>query len=124
MQSFTSIENKVKCAIPNIECCLGELGACYVENFNRGDVKDEDYWKMLYLRNSLKTLDRYICEADCRCGEKKVINPSKTPCLNSKNTISLGIAEIDCHHCLTEKEVLGLLETLKKLCSTCNCNCN
>lgn len=126
MESFTHIENKVKCVIQEAECCLADIGCEYVENINHGHLKEDDYWKMLQIRNYLNLLNRYLDEADCRCNKtKKVINPSQNRCLNPQiNYLPLGIQSVDCFHCLTEREVLKIIEVLKIFCSTCNCNCN
>lgn len=126
MKSFYNIENLVCCVLQEAKCCLGGISASYVNNVNHGKVVDEDYWKMLQISNYIDVLKAYNEEADCRCTkQKKVINPSKILCLNPEiNSIPLGIESVDCFHCLTEREILKIVEVLKIFCSTCNCNCN
>ena len=126
MESFTNIEEYVECTVQEAECCLGALGFTYANNVSHGETNEEDYWKMLQISNYIDALKRYTDEAYYRCGDRlRVINPTKIPCLNPQiNSLPLGIEKVDCCHCLTEREVLKMIEVIKIFCSTCNCNCN
>lgn len=123
MQSFTHIENQVVCAVEGADSCFGNMGYKHVNGKNHGHIDEENYWKMLQVNAYRKALMRYLSEANCRCKPPKVINPSPAPCLNPQvNSVPLGIPSVDCFHCLTERQVLRMIEVLKIFCSTCNCN--
>lgn len=85
--------------IKEAKCCSLNMGAQYAEAATFGNQTDEMFFNYLRLNSYIRTLTRFEEQNHKR---KKLCD----------------------WKCLTEKQICGILEEIKLLCSQCGCNCN
>ncbi len=122
--------NKLHEIICEAKCCSAVLGAKFAKATTYGEMTDQLYWDFMRLNAYIRTLERnetkYIHKK-----EKKQLQSVSIDVLEKKNsfltlrhkeTVVCTITEIS--PCLSDSEICQIVEHIRLLCATCNCNCN
>jgi hypothetical protein len=80
------------------------MGAKYVNDINHGVDSDQDFIGIIVLNQRIKSLERYI---------KSLSLPNECDCNADESVTS----------CLTEDQVLFIIEQIHGVCGGCSCNC-
>jgi hypothetical protein len=111
-------------------CCAATLGAQYAKAFKYGEVTDTHLWNFRKLHSFIQTLDRNHVTVKHKKELKAVssVNFSALEKQNSflslKHTHRVVCVKEEIGPCLSDSEIDHIVEQIRLLCSSCNCNCN
>lgn len=115
--------------ICNAKKCSVEMGAKYAHDFKYGELSEELKWNFLKLNGFIRTLLRN----QGTIKYKKELGYPTTVSIDSltkkKSFLYLRCEQrIICTKtkispCLSDSEINDIVEQIKLLCSSCNCNC-
>lgn len=116
--------------IEEAKCCSANMAHKWVKLATFGNKEDEFYYDYLRLNSYIRTLERNQVEYK----EIKVpINIQKvdfSSLRKQNNTLTLDSTQvqfecvkIEIRPCLSDDEISKIVEEIRLLCSSCNCNC-
>ena len=112
------------------KCCSATFGAKYAKAAKYGEVSEQQYWDYLRLNAYIRTLERNLPEFKYKKEAKLLQNVSldalekKNSFLTLQNNVTVVCTKTEISPCLTDSEVCQIVEYIRLLCSTCNCDCN
>lgn len=117
--------------ITEAKCCSGNLGHKVIRAAIFGNATDEMWFELMRLNSYIKTLERnkkkYITKKETVTVEPEKVDfnslhhNEKTLYLKSEQKVICTKVEIT--PCLTDSDISKIIEEIRLLCSTCNCNC-
>lgn len=118
-------------AIETAKCCSGKMAAKFVKAASTGDDTDELFYNFLRINAYIRTLERN--KGEVKKYAKKVSLEGQEisfSMLKRKNNLLILEAsdKLVCvtekiEPCLSDSDVSSIIEKVKILCSSCNCNC-
>lgn len=118
-------------AIETAKCCSGKMAAKFVKAASTGDDTDELFYNFLRINAYIRTLERN--KGEIKKYAKKVSLEGQEisfSMLKRKNNLLILEAsdKLVCvtekiEPCLSDSDVSSIIEKVKILCSSCNCNC-
>ncbi len=118
-------------SIEEAKCCAGKLAHKHVKLTSTGDDSEEVYFNLLRLNAYIRTLERNKGEVK-KYSKKVPIEGQEISfsMLKRKNNLLFLDSgdELVCvtekiEPCLSDSDINSIIEKIKLLCSSCNCNC-
>lgn len=119
--------------IEEAKCCSASMSSRYIRDVEFGNETKELQFDYMRLNAYIRTLERNKCKIITK---KEVVEyfPKKVSFSSlSKNKNSLYLnqkpekkvicTDVEIAPCLTDSEIRIIIEEIRLLCSTCNCNC-
>lgn len=111
------------------KCCSVNMAAKWVNEANHGNEDQELFFNYLALNSYIRALCRYDNSPKVKAltydslvyGQEVLSDGNNLLILNS--AIADECVDPDSVNCLTEDQICKIIEKIKFLCSTCNCNC-
>lgn len=114
------------------KCCAVDYAAGFADLLTFGRDNPEKYYDYLMLMTYIDMLERNYPEY-VTVKEKVAIVPQKinfSSLQKENNTLHLNVEErvictkVQIDPCLSDSDMIKIIEQIKKYCSNCNCNCN
>lgn len=116
--------------ICDARCCAATLGAKYAHELKYGEESQETIWAFRRLHSFIQTLERNHTTVKYR-KEKSAVRSVDFSMLEKKNSfLSLRNMQVttcvreEIGPCLSDSEIDHIIEQVKLLCASCNCNCS
>lgn len=118
-------------AIKEAKCCSGRMAANFVTYASTGDDTDELFYNFLRVNAYIRTLERNKGEIK-RYSKKLSLEGQEVSfsMLKRKNNLlfldsgdKLVCVTEKIEPCLSDSDISSIIEKVKILCSSCNCNC-
>jgi hypothetical protein len=127
------MEAQIEDIICEAKCCAGNIAHKYIREATFGNDNKALLFDMMRLNAYVRTLERNIPKITIK-KEKVVVLPNQVPFnslnknknvlyLNPKAEVKVVCTKVKSTPCLTDSEVQKIIEEIRLLCSTCNCNC-
>lgn len=111
-------------------CCSANIGAKYANAATYGEATEELWWDLLRINAYIRTLERNL-PRHIHIKEKVQLKSVDIGALEKiKSFLTLRNKEkvvcktIEIEPCLSEADLCKIVEHIRLLCATCNCNCN
>ena len=112
--------------IDKAKTCAAKMAYKYSIKATYGNIKEEDFYKILLLNNYIKTLERNIPETEEVREVVKVDKIDFSALIRQNNTLILETQEqytcVEVKKCLSEDEICKIVEYIDILCLNSNCN--
>lgn len=112
------------------KCCAACLGAKYAHDFKYGESTNETKYNFLKLMSFIRTLCRnqttYTYNKELVAVQNVEFSSlqKQNSFLTLTNNKVVVCTKTEISPCLCDSEISHIIEQVKLLCSTCNCNCN
>jgi hypothetical protein len=118
--------------ISEAKFCASNIAVSYAKAAGFGDNTDEMYFNLLRINAYIRTLERNRTVIKRQVKKIPIENQTITFSMLKKKNSFLTLEtkektfceEIKSEPCLTDSELQLIIEQVKLLCSSCNCNCN
>lgn len=111
-------------------CCAATLGAKYIHDLKYGEASKETEWNFRKLHSFIQTLDRNHATVKYRKEVKAVTSVDFSALQRRNSFLSLRDRQVvtcvkeEIGPCLSDPEIDHIIEQVKLLCASCNCQCN
>lgn len=112
--------------IDKAKTCASKMAYNYAVKAIYGNVKENDFYKLLLLNNYIKTLQRNVPETEEVREVVKVDKVDFSALIRRNNTLILEAQEhticVKVQKCLSDDEICKIVEYVDILCLNSNCN--